>query len=334
MAVLQLYFASLRLIFLMDTEATKKSTYTGIALALITTIIWSGNFIIARDLYERIPPVSLAFYRWALASVIIFFLGYKKFIAEKNIVFKNWRYFFWVALMGITLFNTFIYVAGHTTSATNMALIGTTAAPIFAIIISAIFLKEAITPLRITGLLFCIAGVIVLLSKGSMRTLFAFRFTSGDVWILLAAFVFSIYTVLVKRKPSAISPATFLFVVFIGGTLLLLPFFIIEAIVTPPVIWDSKLFACILYLGIGASVIAFFCWNAAIARIGAVRTALFGNLIPVFSTLEAVWLLGETITTVHIVSGALVIIGLVLANLKNAQGKQGRILIGSRINVV
>ena len=306
----------------MNISATKKNTYIGIALAIITTIIWSGNFIIARGVYKEIPPISLAFYRWLLASIIIFFIGYKKFIAEKTFVFKHWKYLFWVALMGITLFNTFIYIAGHYTSAINLALIGTTSAPVFAIIISAIFLNERITPLRIAGLLFCIAGILVLLSKGSIATLLAFRFSAGDVWILLSAFVFSIYTVLVKRKPATISPITFLFAIFIGGTLLLLPLFIVETLVMPPVIWDKSLFGSILYLGIGASVISFFCWNAAIARIGSIRTALFGNLIPIFSTLEAVWLLGETITLVHIISGALVIIGLVLANLKKAQGKK------------
>jgi len=121
---------------------------------------------------------------------------------------------------------------------------------------------------------------------------------------------------LVKRKSAAISPVTFLFTIFIGGTLLLLPFFIIERMQSPPVLLDKHLISNILYLGIGASAVGFLCWNAAIARIGAVRTALFGNLIPIFSTLEAVWLLGETITLVHLISGALVIIGLVLANLK------------------
>lgn len=152
--------------------------------------------------------------------------------------------------------------------------------------------------------------------KGNIAALFAFRFSAGDIWILLSAFVFSIYTVLVKRKPAGISPITFLFTIFIGGTLLLLPFFIIETIVIPPVVWNNNLFGSILYIGIGASVIGFLCWNAAIARIGSVRTALFGNLIPIFSTLEAVWLLGEIITLVHLVSGALVIAGLVLANIK------------------
>ena len=305
----------------MSADTSRRDTYIGFAFALTTVIIWSGNFIIARGVYKQIPPISLAFYRWSLASIIIFFLGYKKFISEKNFIFSNLKYFFWVSLMGITLFNTFIYIAGRTTTAINLALIGTTASPVFVILISAIFLKEKITPLRITGLLFCIAGVMVLLSKGSINTLLAFKFTAGDIWILLSGFVFSFYTILVKRKPANISVVTFLFVVFITGTLLLFPLFIIEKLIMPPVIWNGNLAGSILYLGIGASVIAFFCWNSAIAKIGSVRTALFGNLIPIFSTLEAVWLLGETITVIHIISGVLVIVGLLLANMKMAQAK-------------
>ncbi len=295
-------------------ESNRNNLWAGISLAIITTIIWSGNFIIARGVHSQIPPVSLAFYRWSLASVIIFFIGYKKFILEKRFVFANWRYLFWVALMGITLFNTFIYIAGHYTSAINLALIGTTSAPVFAIIISAVFLKETISRLRIAGLLLCLAGILVLLSKGSFATLAAFKFSAGDVWILLSAFVFAIYTVLVKRKPASISPVTFLFVLFIGGTLLLLPMFLIEVHYSEPVVWDKQLLGSIAYLGVGASVIAFSCWNASIAKIGAVRTALFGNLIPIFSTLEAVWLLNESLTVVHIVSGLLVLAGLLLAN--------------------
>jgi hypothetical protein len=78
--------------------------------------------------------------------------------------------------------------------------------------------------------------------------------------------------------------------------------------------WSWSLFSVILYLGAGTSVIAFLCWNIALQKLGAGRTVLFGNLIPIFSTLEAVWLLGEEITNIHIISGVLVIAGLVLAN--------------------
>ena len=83
-----------------------------------------------------------------------------------------------------------------------------------------------------------------------------------------------------------------------------------------PITWNKELIGSIAYLGIGASVISFLCWNAAIARIGSVRTSLFGNLIPIISTLEAVWLLGEEITYVHAIAGALVIAGLFLANIQ------------------
>lgn len=297
---------------------TKSNFYKGVLLAIITTIIWSGNFIIARGVFKQIPPISLAFFRWSLASVFIFFIGIKHFRREWPAVWQNRKYLFWVAFSGITLFNTFIYVAGHYTSAINLALIGTTSSPVFAILISAIFLKEAITPLRILGLVLCISGILVLLSGGSLKSLLALRFSVGDVWILCSALAFAIYTVLVRRKPSSVSPQTFLFTIFITGSLLLLPGFVFEQLTQLPIQWNAQLAGSIFYLGAGASVIAYFCWNAAIARIGSVRTALFGNLIPVFSTLEAVWLLNEQVTIVHFYSGLLVIAGLIIANSRKA----------------
>jgi drug/metabolite transporter (DMT)-like permease len=78
--------------------------------------------------------------------------------------------------------------------------------------------------------------------------------------------------------------------------------------------WNLGLAGIILYLGLGASVIAFLCWNGAISRIGAVRTSLFGNLIPLFSSIEALWLLNEEMGWIHLVSGLLILTGLVLAN--------------------
>jgi drug/metabolite transporter (DMT)-like permease len=74
----------------------------------------------------------------------------------------------------------------------------------------------------------------------------------------------------------------------------------------------------ILYLGLGTSVISFLCWNAAISRLGAARTALFGNLIPIFASLEAVFFLGEKISVLHLISGVVVITGLIIANLRKS----------------
>lgn len=302
----------------MNNSLHQKNIYIGILLAVLATIIWSGNFVVARGVYKQIPPVSLAFYRWLTACIIMFPLAYQRFANEKTVVLKNWKYLLFVSLTGVAIFNTFVYVAGRYTTAINMSLIGTTSSPIFAILISVFLLKESIRPLRVVGLMLSIAGILVLLSKGSVATLLAFRFSVGDIWILFAALSFAIYNVLVRRKPAEISPVNFLFVSFVSGTLILLPFFIVESLNTAPIAWNTRLVWIILYLGLGTSVIAFLLWNSAIGKLGAVRAALFGNLIPIFASLEAVWLLGEEITTIHLISGLLVICGLVISNLKKA----------------
>jgi drug/metabolite transporter (DMT)-like permease len=120
----------------------------------------------------------------------------------------------------------------------------------------------------------------------------------------------------VKKKPASVSAINFLFVVFLSGTILLLPFYLWEMKRTPAIVWNSNLFFAILYLGLGASVICFWIWNIAISKLGAARTILFGNLIPIFSSLEAVIFLNEQFTWIHIASMIIVFTGIVLANLR------------------
>jgi drug/metabolite transporter (DMT)-like permease len=296
--------------------APTKQLYIGIGLAVLATIVWSGNFIVARAVADKIPPISLAFYRWVTASLIMIPLAWKKFNEEKQVVFDNKKYIFWVSLSGVTVFNTLVYFAGHYSPAINLALIGTTSSPVFSIVLAAIFLKERITSLRIVGLLLCIAGIIYLIAQGSWEKLKAFHFSEGDVFILSGALAFAIYNIFVRKKPKGISAMSFLFVIFSTGAILLLPFFIYEVLNTPAVNWDINLALIILYLGVGTSVIAFLCWNVAISRLGAARTALFGNLIPIFASIEAVLLLDEKVTMIHLISGITVITGLVIANLR------------------
>lgn len=292
----------------------QNQTYLGITLAVLAVIIWSGNFVVSRGVSTQIGPVSLAFYRWLTATVIIFPMARKKFLAERSQVRADARYLFWVSLSGIAVFNTCVYVAGHYTSAINLALIGTTSSPLFAIALAVFFLREKLGIFRILGIVFCVAGILLLLSKGHWETLAAFRFSTGDLWVLAGAFAFAVYNVLVRARKPNLSPINFLFVIFAMGTVMLFPMFIMECIWGAPVQWSWSLVAVLLYLGAGTSVIAFLCWNLALHKLGAGRTVLFGNLIPIFSTLEAVWLLGEKVTAIHLASGVLVIVGLVLAN--------------------
>jgi drug/metabolite transporter (DMT)-like permease len=296
--------------------AIEKNIYTGIGLAVLATFIWSGNFIVARAVNKEIPPISLNFYRWLVASLIIFLFAFKKFKAEWKIVKHSWHYLFWISLTGIALFNTFVYIGAHYTSAINLALIGTTSSPIMSVLFARIFLKEKVGWMKFAGMLLCIIGVLFLLSKGNFRNLVHLKFSEGDLWVLLAAFCFAIYNTMVKKKPAQISPVNFLFVIFSFGTLMVFPFFVWEMNQSHAVAWNSNLILSILYLGLGASVICFLIWNMAIRKLGAGRTALFGNLIPVFSSIEAAVLLHEDFTWVHVTSMVIVFVGIVLANLR------------------
>lgn len=300
----------------MDNKHHQRQILIGISLAVLATFIWSGNFIIARGVIKDIPPVTLSFYRWLTATIVILPFAWKYFFAERKVIKQRFLFFLLAAATGVSMFNTFVYIAGHYSTAINMAILGTCTSPIISVILARIFLKEKIPALRIIGMLVCICGILILLSNGNFQNLVSFKFTKGDWWILAAAFTFAIYNTSVRKKPAAMHPVNFLFVIFLLGTIILLPLYLFELKNEGGFAIDSFNLSAILYLGIGASVICFLIWNKAIVALGSGRTALFGNLIPVFSSIEAVFLLNEKITPIHIISFILVVAGLVIANLK------------------
>jgi drug/metabolite transporter (DMT)-like permease len=299
--------------------ATRKQTVAGILLAIVATLVWSGNFIVARAVKDDIPPVTLAFFRWLTASAIMLPFAVKHMLKEWPIIKTHWLLLFFAALTGVCLFNTFVYMAGHYSTAINLALVGTTSSPVISIILAYFFLKEKLNLLKVIGLLICITGIALLVSKGNLSNLWQLQFSKGDVWVLLGAFSFAIYNVITRKKPVTLSNTSYLWVIFCIGTLLLLPAYLWEQSVTAPVHWNTQNLLMIFYLGAGASVFSFLCWNAAIHKLGAGRTALFGNLIPIFSTIEAAVLLNEQILPYHFVSFVVIIGGLLIANLKAKQ---------------
>lgn len=293
-----------------------KNTLIGMVLAIAAVIIWSGNFIIAKSISLIVPPVTLAFLRWGFATLLIAPIAWKKYKQEKQIVWQHKRYFFWVAFTGFTCYNVFLYIAGHYTTAINLALIGSISAPIFAVAIAAIFFKDKIPSQRVIGLALCVVGIVTLIAQGSLQRLLSFHFAIGDLWSLLGALAFAIYNNLARYKHKEISSINFLFVGFFLGTCMLFPCMIIEYfIIQKPIPITFTVVGSVAYLSIGCSFLAYLFWNKSIHLIGPSRTVLFGNLLPIFSTIEAVILLGEHFTSIHIISGLIVFAGLIIANI-------------------
>lgn len=294
----------------------KKNLGIGILLASLSSLLWSGNYIIARGFHDQISPVSLAFFRWLTASICILPFSLKAILHQKQYWLKHLPHLVVTSITGIALFNTFTYIAGKSTTAINLALIGTTAAPVFVLLITAFLLKEKIRKEQILGTIICITGIILLLTKGSLADLLQIQLSAGDIWMITAGLIFAIYTLLVKKKPVELSNLTYLGLLFIIGTAFLLPAYLVDIQVSTAFAWNTEILLVFLYLGIGASVLAFLFWNLSIARIGPARTTLFTTLIPVFSTIEAIWLLNETFSWFILISLLLVLTGLFIANLQ------------------
>ncbi|MEN9697806.1 MAG: hypothetical protein RLZ56_1227 [Bacteroidota bacterium] len=290
----------------------RRTNQIGVLLAVCSTIIWSGNFIVSRYAIHLAGPISLAFFRWTTASICMFPFAYKSLQKEWPLFKANKTYFLLMGLFGFAIYNTLIYTAGHYTTAINMALFGSTVHPIVAALLGAFLIHEKLHWKNILGILFCIIGTLYLLTKGELMNIVHFKIGTGDLWMIAAGCCFGSYNVFVRKKPMGISNKSFLLCLFVIGAILLFPAAIWEMNKVQPVVLNSHLVWAVLYIGIGNSTISYLVWSNAIQRIGAGKAALVNTLGPLLSSLEAVLFLNESFDKAQIISGFIIIIGIVI----------------------
>lgn len=285
----------------------------GALYAIIATIMWSGNFIVARGMTGYVPPITLGFLRWVAAIIILLPFCYKELVAAWPIIKKYWYFYLGSSLAGVSLFTILMYSAALSTSVLNMTLIATST-PVLTIILARIFLGENFTVNRIIGIVLAVAGVTVLATRGKLSNLLGLEFHTGDILVLCSAICFAINNILMRTKPRGPSLNAYLSTIFILGMIVTLPLTVWE--LSRPgvhIVWNGKVWISIVYLGLLASVGGFWFWNKAIISIGAGNAALFYYSLPFFGGLGAVILLSEPVLWVHWVSGILIIIGILIA---------------------
>jgi drug/metabolite transporter (DMT)-like permease len=287
----------------------------GILFALIATFLWSINMVIASGIKGHIPPVGLAFWRWAIACLVLSPFALKATLANRKLIKNNIGYLMVTAFLGITIFNTLIYFAGKTTTAVNLSLIAISI-PLFIVILSRIAFKEKISILKLLGIITIIIGVLVLITKGSIQALLQINFTIGDLLMLLACFFFACYTILVRWKQNVFPSKVFLYSVFIIGTLFLFPLYLVEHFFYKKVVFDRTTILVTTYVGVFASLVSFYLWNESIRLIGTSKTALIYYLIPVFSGILAYFFIHQEIVLNQIISMGIIISGLLITNRK------------------
>jgi len=304
----------------MSDRLKKQSVFTGYLFAIGATALWSGNFIVARGLSDNIPPVSLAFYRWTVAVIVFTPFAIKNLLQEWPIIKKHITYFSITSFLGITTFNTLIYFAGKTTTAMNLSLISITF-PIFIILFSRFLYEEVLTVKKGSGITLVLVGVLFLITKGKISTLLNISFTIGDVWMLTAAIIFAIYSLLLKNKPEGLSIKALQLSTFILGLLFLFPFFLWEQLTVHQSFLNQTTIPAILYVGIFASLCAFVLWNQSIIILGPSKAGMVYYTLPLFSGFLGYLFLNEKISMIHFYSMILIFSGIIATNHESTSGR-------------
>ena len=281
---------------------------------MAATLLWSGNFVVSRLMVDEIPPVTLAYLRWSTAVLILLPFLARSLWRHRTAIHQNIGYLLLISLLGVTLFNTLIYLAGATTTAVKMSLIAITF-PLFIVIFSALFLGEPLSRNRLLGILLVATGVSYLVTNGAPTDLLQLSLAVGDLWMMAAAILFAIYSILIRYKPATLSSGAFLATTFLLGLLLLTPWMIWEQLHHPWPTLSVTSVGSVLYLGIFASIGSYLLWNRAIALIGPSNAGMIYYSLPLFSGAAAYWILSEPITSVHWISATLILSGIYLSTI-------------------
>lgn len=295
-------------------------------LLVLTMLMWAGNYVLVRAIHADIPPVSLSFWRWAVAAVILLAITAHAAPAHMATLGRHWKLLAGLAASGVACYAVGLYMGLNTTTVINAALISALA-PVFIAAVSFVLKREAITPRQVAGIAASLAGAVVIVSRADAAALAALEINRGDLWVLVSTVSWAIYSVLLRSLPPSLPPAVMLSATAVLGVAMLAPLYAWEvaAVGGFEVTWSNA--ASVGYLALFVSVIGFVFYNRAVADVGAIRGGLFLHLIPVFAVILALVLLGERPQPFHLAGALLIAFGIYLTvTAQSAQppGENGR----------
>ena len=288
-----------------------KTVWWAIGLPLLAVLIWSMNIAVTRYVADYISPVSISFYRWLLAFILLTPFMAMRVWRERALVLQNWKKLAVLGAFGMVLYQGLGYSAAHYTTATNMGIINAFI-PIFTIFVSIVILKDIPNRFAVIGSVLSFLGLLYVMAQGSLSNLMQSGGHLGDVMMVLAVFFYAFYGVFLKKWQLKIPLLISLYVQIIFALLYHLPFVLwlgLDAI-------DQHNIGSVLYAGIFPSLIAPLLWMLAVQMLGPNRTSIFMNLMPVFTAIIANIWLAEAWTIYHSIGGIVILLGIVLAQKK------------------
>jgi drug/metabolite transporter (DMT)-like permease len=287
-------------------------------LLTVSSACWGGNIFIGRLVHAEVPPVGLSFWRWALALAVFLPFAWPKVRRDWPVMCRHWRILALLALTSMAGFHTALYLAVNYTTATNAALL-IAICPLLVPVLAWALYRDPVTPRILAAILLSLLGVAVVILRGDPARLLALQVNAGDLIMLAAVFFWSLYTVLLKRRPAGLHPQSLLVAMMVATSVMLLPVYLWESVFvrTMPVTADALL--AVAYVVVFASILAFLCFNRGIEVLGPSTGGLFLHLIPVFAALLAFVFLGERLQAFHAVGIAAIVGGILMATTARAR---------------
>ena len=256
-------------------------------LLVLTTLFWSGNFIVgkAASAYE-IPPFALNFYRWLFAGLILLPFTFKEILQKKDYILNNIGFFIILGITSITIFNSAVYYSLYYMQVISGVLMISTI-PVWIMFISSILGIEKTNKFQIFGVILSLLGVIFIITKSDLNLIKNLDFNKGDLIMASGMFAWALYSALLKKKKYEISQITLLAFILTLSYVVLFP-----------------------------GLASFFFWIKGISIIGANRAGVFLHLMPVFGAIMAIFFFDEKFMIYHFLGAIFIIAGITLSNKK------------------
>jgi len=289
-------------------------------MLVCATLFWAGNFMVGKfAFFYNIPPMSLVFFRWLLVWLILIPFTYKEILKFKNIIINNLPLLFFLALTSVGLFNSFTYLSLVHTQVINASLFNT-AIPAIIILLCFVFKIEKTNKFQILGLFISVLGILSIITKLNLNILLTLNFNKGDLIMIGGVISWGLYSSFLKRKKFILPLLTLVHILCTFGLIFIIPQFIYEFSQGQFIKFDLNLFYILIFLALFPSIGSYYCWAGAVSIIGANRAGIFLSLIPLFSTIMAIFFYDEKFQFFHLIGAILIILGLFLSNkeIKNA----------------
>jgi len=293
--------------------------YLPYLIMLLPPLFWAGNFIVGKAVSNQHIPIGLSFWRWFLATLIFTPFVLKAIIKEKDIILKHFPKIVILSLLSISAFNSLAYISLQYTTALNATILNSFI-PIFILIIVSLFFKEKISRYQVVGIFISLLGVFIILSRLDINIIKNITFNKGDLWMLLAALDWAMYSILLKYlRPTELKPMTFLGIMMILGTIFLIPLYLANPFNELMITLNKDVIYALAYIAIFPSIISYLAWNYGLQKIGVALGGQYIHLMPIFGALMAVLFLGEKIELYHILGGIGIGLGLWLSMQKHKE---------------